>query len=690
MRSTLRKLAKRLPHAAVALTLPFSLVASVGDAFAAGYSDAVASTSGLKSYWKLAETSGTIARDTQGVRNGAYVGGVSLGQSGATGDAGTSAGFDGVNDHVDFGDTYDHAANAPFTIQAWVRPSATGAASTWRRIVSKESTTGGYFLYLLPDSAGTDRAQRVGFERSSLSGKRVGTDSVRGTTALKAGVNYHVAVTYDGEQQRIYVNGKLEGQGSSGRSIPNHSGALRLGAASAGGGAYGGLIDDVAFYSAALSATTLEAHFAATTAAAPAPVPEPAPITSEPAPTASPAPPAPANEFHVAKGGSDANPGTSTAPWLTISKAAASAPAGSNVLVGAGTYAENVVSSRPGISFSRSGADAVSLTSWTINASQTSLTGFSIAGTASSCVTVAAGLADVKLIGNRISNCGVNGIRVSPPATATNGVAYTSQVSIRGNVVVGVGKVNAGGSAMRIHGNSVAVEDNDISDSPNDAIVMWGDRHTYRRNRIHDIANTAAHNDAFQTWTENAAGAPITNLLIEQNVVENVPGPNGHCLMASGVGHRSWTIRSNLFRSIGSACLIFGIQGEQGIQDVTVASNTFVSAGVNSTMTIDGGTTARAASNVFYNCSAPYFTRAGASLVSDYNLAGGTTPRLSESHGLNADPLFVNSASDFRLQAGSPARDSGDNGAVVNPVRPADLLGVAAVGTSDRGAYEFR
>lgn len=50
--------------------------------------------------------------------------------------------------------------------------------------------------------------------------------------------------------------------------------------------------------------------------------------------------PAYADEFHVAKTGSDSNPGTATAPFLTVSKAASVARAGDVVTVHEGTYRE--------------------------------------------------------------------------------------------------------------------------------------------------------------------------------------------------------------------------------------------------------------------------------------------------------------------------------------------------------------
>ena len=55
-----------------------------------------------------------------------------------------------------------------------------------------------------------------------------------------------------------------------------------------------------------------------------------------------------ATVYYVAKNGNDTNAGTSAAPWLTIGHAAATATAGSTVMVGAGTYNESVTFANSG------------------------------------------------------------------------------------------------------------------------------------------------------------------------------------------------------------------------------------------------------------------------------------------------------------------------------------------------------
>jgi hypothetical protein len=231
---------------------------------------------------------------------------------------------------------------------------------------------------------------------------------------------------------------------------------------------------------------------------------------------------------------------------------------------------------------------------------------------------------------------------------------------------------------------------------------MWGDGHVYRHNRIHDISNAVGnHNDAFQTWTgldDGAEGHAVTNLVIERNVVENIGGANSHCLMSEGPGHQSWTIRSNVFRAVGDQCMIFGKvgNGSSGITGLKISNNTFVAAGSNNTLEFNLTSSGALANNIFYNCkgyngSPPYYTASSTNVTRDYNLSGGTSPRLAETHGRNADPAFVNAAgADFHLTSASPAVNAGDGGLLVSPMATVDLDGAAIAGTIDIGSYEYR
>jgi autotransporter family porin len=282
-----------------------SALLSLPGAASADYASSVGSTRGLTSLWRLGESSGTTVRDTKATATGSYVNGARLGQAPApVGTTDRAVTLDGVDDHLAFGDRFDQADVVPFSFEGWFKPSTTGQATRWRRVISKEGPGGGYALLLAPDSAGS-RRQRLAFERRASTG----TDTVSGATALTAGRWYHVAVTYDAANLRLYINGKIEGTAPSRRSLPNTTSPFRIGASSSGGGNFGGGVDDVAVFRTALSAATVAQHHAAgvepsnpaptptpTPAPAPTPTPTPAPApTPTPAPTPAPAPaPAPA------------------------------------------------------------------------------------------------------------------------------------------------------------------------------------------------------------------------------------------------------------------------------------------------------------------------------------------------------------------------------------------------------------
>ena len=207
------------------------------------------------SYWRLGETSGTTAADVTGGVTGTYTNGPTLGVSSLVGDTDTAVSFDGTNDEVLLGDTYDFPNRASYTIECWVNPSA--ATATWRRIVAKHGNSSNWDVELTP--TGSPPANRVHFERYDGGGAH---DAVDSTTALQPGTWYHVAVTYDGANLRLYVNGTLEGGPvASTRNEADITDQLAIGGEGDATNFVGGFIDEVAVYASALSATRIQAHY---------------------------------------------------------------------------------------------------------------------------------------------------------------------------------------------------------------------------------------------------------------------------------------------------------------------------------------------------------------------------------------------------------------------------------------------
>ena len=223
------------------------------------YRDVVLGTSGLGSYWRLGETSGTTAFDSKGAYHGTYQNGVTLGAAGALNFPNPAASFDGVDDRVLVGDAYDFAGTAAFSVEAWINRGTVGAADKWRWTVTKHTVTApreGWTIAIAPDSS--TNPQRVFFERWSG-----GTlHDVYATTATVAGTWYHVVATYDGATMRIYVNGAQEGSRASTLSLPDTTHPVRIANSFAGTNHFDGRIDEVAVYTRALTAAEVAEHYA--------------------------------------------------------------------------------------------------------------------------------------------------------------------------------------------------------------------------------------------------------------------------------------------------------------------------------------------------------------------------------------------------------------------------------------------
>ena len=157
--------------------------------------------------------------------------------------------FDGDDDVV----TIPHVAaldlTSAMTVEAWVNPSQVD--ENWRSAVMKELTPESfpglaYGLYATTDTAGPSGVVNVN-----------GDQHLRGE-ALAANVWTHLAATYDGVTQRLFVNGVEVNSRSVSGAIVNSTGPLSIG----GNGQwleenFAGMIDEVRIYNRALSAAEI-------------------------------------------------------------------------------------------------------------------------------------------------------------------------------------------------------------------------------------------------------------------------------------------------------------------------------------------------------------------------------------------------------------------------------------------------
>jgi hypothetical protein len=204
------------------------------------------------------EASGTVATDSSAsAKNGTIRQAARV-----AGKFGGALQFDGFDDWVTVADTTASPLDLTtgMTLEAWVNPAV---MSGWETVLMKERGIAGegllsYALYAhdgAPLSLG--RAVPAGYVRVAPVAST--TDrAVRGTTKLALNTWTHLATTYDGTNQRFYVNGVLVGTTAGTGSIAVSNGAIRIGGnASSTGEFFQGLIDEVRVYNRALTAAEI-------------------------------------------------------------------------------------------------------------------------------------------------------------------------------------------------------------------------------------------------------------------------------------------------------------------------------------------------------------------------------------------------------------------------------------------------
>jgi hypothetical protein len=208
-------------------------------------------------YWRLGESSGTVAADSAGASAGAYTGGVTLGALGAlSGDANTAARFDGVDDRVNMADPGSGALDfgtGDFSVEAWVRTTVNGE----RAVVSKRPSTGAFWQFTVTDDPG-----HAGEVRANISTASV-VEAYGPAVRVDNGAWHHVVLVVDRDAGvTIYVDGVGRFIAAATGGAIDNTGPFLVGK-STGYGYFSGDIDEVAVYRTALPAARVQAHYAA-------------------------------------------------------------------------------------------------------------------------------------------------------------------------------------------------------------------------------------------------------------------------------------------------------------------------------------------------------------------------------------------------------------------------------------------
>lgn len=235
---------------------------------AARYRAAVIADSPV-AYWRLGESSGTVATDETGNYPGTFVGSPTLGVAGIYA-GGAAVDFDGTNDRVSIGSL----ALTGFTrsIGLWIKTTATSPQWIWGRL-----NTGASELTMIGINYTESEATASG---SLLIGQRTSAGTLSDThrCAVNLGINdgdwhYLGAVFQGGQVAKIYIDGVQTTVMVNATESPvvATTGAFNVVTSQIGcrdnrgtmQGFFDGAIADFCLYSTALSADRWAAHYAA-------------------------------------------------------------------------------------------------------------------------------------------------------------------------------------------------------------------------------------------------------------------------------------------------------------------------------------------------------------------------------------------------------------------------------------------
>ena len=210
-----------------------------------GYQGSILGTSGLLSYWRLGETSGTTANDARGSNNGTYTGGFTLNQPGAlTDDSNPSASFNGTTGYVTVPSASSLNQASALSVETWVYPTTVGTTQRW---VSK---FGQYTL------------------RQISTGKTQFELGIGGTfpgaldpDPLSLNTWHHVVGTYNGSAIKVYVDGSEKASTPQTGAVTLGPSPLTLASMGGTGEFFNGRLDEAAVYNRALTATEVQRHY---------------------------------------------------------------------------------------------------------------------------------------------------------------------------------------------------------------------------------------------------------------------------------------------------------------------------------------------------------------------------------------------------------------------------------------------
>ncbi|TKJ33560.1 MAG: hypothetical protein CEE38_20595 [Planctomycetes bacterium B3_Pla] len=193
----------------------------------------------LVGWWRLDEGSGTMAFDSSANGNDARFEGAPVWVQ--DGKLGSALKFNGSSDYLAAPDSESLDINGDqLSLAAWINGEDWPGANHAVRKIADTGTGAIYMIRVQPDTV------RVYLNTSA------GQTIVQGTTTLARNEWIHIALTYDGTQALIYVNGQVDASMDVFGELSESDNDLRIGRGEPAG-YFIGMIDDVRVYNHALT-----------------------------------------------------------------------------------------------------------------------------------------------------------------------------------------------------------------------------------------------------------------------------------------------------------------------------------------------------------------------------------------------------------------------------------------------------
>jgi hypothetical protein len=208
-------------------------------------------------YWRMGESSGTTAVDASGWKNnGTYVGAVTHGTAGASGDGDTATTM-ATATRVDVLHDQAFSLLGDLTLECWVYPTSRSSSGM---LITKDTaggTANNNYEWRLEVTTGLPTFRQF----------TTGISIVSGTVAVPLNQWSLIAVTKSGATVTHYINGVANGSGTLAGTPTINSLPLRFGTRDDLAGYFIGRLDEVALYPSALTSTRLQAHYTSSASA---------------------------------------------------------------------------------------------------------------------------------------------------------------------------------------------------------------------------------------------------------------------------------------------------------------------------------------------------------------------------------------------------------------------------------------